>query len=183
MKQDDKETGIDAAKRSTLGALFALLALQSLAGKTWAAAPGKDSAAIAEEMEAFMKLSVFLTGIEKLDNEMAQKIFGYLFAEPWGKEHFDQVCEKLSPIFVVESTIVPRWQLLYPNRFTEGERWFIRHLLTTWFSGVYYYEARSQFIAYRRALMNVALLDIMPTPGYSDGPFGVWSMPPAGVVE
>ena len=183
MKQDDKDTGIDASKRRTLGALLVMLALQSVAGQAWAAAPEKDAAATVEDMKAFMRLSVFLTGVEKLDNEMAQKIFAYMFSEPWGKEHFEQVCAKLSPIFMVDSSIVPRWQLLYPNRFTEGERWFIRHLLTTWYTGVYYYEDKSQFIAYRRALMNAALLDVMPTPGYSDGPFGAWSTPPAGVIE
>jgi len=180
MVQDEKYTGINVSRRKALGSLLVILAMQSVASPAWAELTRSASVATAENLNDFISLSVFLTGVDQLDRDIARKILDYLLAEPWGAENFEQINAKLSVFIADESSDIPRWRVLHSSRFAEGERWFIRHILTTWFTGIYYYGENVQFITYRHALMNKGLLDIMPASGYSDEPFGFWSMPPEG---
>lgn len=163
--------------------LAAMMAMQATAGLAWAELQDEVPRVKDEDFQAFVTISVFLTGVKQLDLEIAREIFTHLLAEPWGKEHLEQITVKLSPLLMAESMVVPRWQLLHPTRFTGTEHWFIQHILTTWYTGIYYFEDTSLFVAYQRALMNVALQDVMPTPGFSDGAFGFWSQLPPGAEQ
>ena len=132
---------------------------------------------VSNNVEEFIKLCELVTGTTKLERETAQQILNCIQNEPWGKEHLGQIARKLLPAYATETLPTDRLVLLDPKRFEEGERWFIGHLLTTWFTGVYYHQT-SRVISYEHALMFAALDDIRPSPSYCAGEFGYWSKPP-----
>lgn len=180
MKHTEKYMEVDVGKRRMFGLLTAMLVMQVIPGYASAELRDEIPQIKDEDFRAFVAISVFLTGVQNLDLEIARNIYDHLRAEPWGKEHLEQITVKLSPLLMADSLVVPRWQLLHPTRFTETEHWFIQHILTTWYTGIYYFEGTTLFIAYRRALMNVAVRDVMPTPGFSEAEFGFWSELPPG---
>lgn len=166
-----------------LGALLALLASQWIPGQALAAQTGKSGHTVANNLDAFIRLSEVVTGVAQLDRDTARKILDLICAEPWGKEHLGQIAGKLMPEWSEKPLPATRQELLNPDRFSEGERWFIGHFLTTWFTGVYYHQIGNHVVAYRDALMHVALQDVRPIPGHCDGTFGFWGEPPVGVAK
>lgn len=181
MSQEGWHPGVDVARRRVLGALAALAVSQCF--PRLAFANSKEAGAVADDLDAFMRLSAVVTGVGQLDRETARKILDLIRAEPWGKEHLAQIGEKFLPVRSDKPLPPSRQQLFDPGRFAEGERWFIGHLLTTWFTGVYYHQTGNHVVAYRNALMHVALQDVRPIPGHCEGTFGFWSEPPAGAVK
>lgn len=167
--------GEGITRREFVAALLALWAGSALPGISWAQA----EPAGADDLDAFLRLSAFVTGVAALDRETARQILDLIRAEPWGKEHLGQIAAKLLPSGPEAGLSGARGELLDPRRFTDGERWFIGHLLTTWFTGVYYHQIGNHVVAYREALMHVALQDVRPAPGHCGGEFGYWSEPPA----
>lgn len=179
MSQGGGYTGTDASRRKLLAALAALVLVPAVPHLALAAP--KEAPAVADDLDTFIRLCVIVTGVERLDRETAARILELIRAEPWGKEHLAQIGAKLLPS---GKPLPPtREKLLNPERFNEGERWFIGHLLTTWFTGIYYHQQGNHVVTYRNALMHVALEDVRPVPGHCNGTFGFWSAPPAGVVQ
>lgn len=180
MSQGSSYTGAEASRRKVLAALAAL-ALSPAIPRLAFAAPKDAVVAVADDLDLFIRLSAIVTGVEHLDRDTAARILELIRAEPWGKEHLAQIGAKLLPS---GKPLPPtREKLLNPERFNEGERWFVGHLLTTWFTGVYYHQQGNHVVTYRNALMHVALEDVRPVPGHCNGNFGFWSEPPAGVTQ
>jgi hypothetical protein len=179
MNQVGKLAGVNAPRRRVLGALAALAMTQCFPLLAFAAS--RESTAVADDLDVFIRLSSIVTGVERLDRETAKRIRELISAEPWGKEHLAQIGAKLLPSG--QPLPATRAQLLAPERFTDGERWFIGHLLTTWFTGIYYHQRGNHVVTYRNALMHVALEDVRPVPGHCEGQFGFWSEPPAGIGQ
>lgn len=172
---------INAKRRRVLTALVVLCASAGLSRFANAAATGKGAGAVAEDLDAFIRLSEVITGTKHLDREAATQVLAAIRAEPWGKEHLAQIAAKLMPSLSDTPLPTDRQILLDPKRFGEGERWFIDHLLTTWFTGIYYHQSGDRVVAYKSALMHAALEDVRPIPGHCNGVFGFWSEPPKGV--
>lgn len=177
MDRGGRHAGVNASRRRLLGALAVLTASQCFPLPAFAI----GTAAIADDLDAFMRLSAIVTGVERLDRETARRILDLIRAEPWGKEHLAQIGAKLLPSG--KPLPATRDKLLNPERFNDGERWFVGHLLTTWFTGIYYHQTGNHVVSYRNALMHVALEEVRPVPGYCGGTFGFWSEPPAGVKQ
>ena len=135
---------------------------------------------VANDLDAFIKLSELITGTSNIDRETAQNILTCIQNEPWGKEHLVQIAKKLLPQYATESIPSQRSQLLDPKRFEAGERWFLGHFLTTWFTGIYYHQS-SRVVTYEHALMFTALSDVRPLPAYCAGEFGFWARPPESI--
>lgn len=167
-------------RREFVGYLLALAGSQCIPRIVFASP--KDFAFVAEDIDAFRKLSSIISGVDQLDEETAQQILNCIRAEPWGKEHLAQIAEKILPPAKSRMPINRR-KLLDHKQFTEGERWFIGHLLTTWFTGVYYHQTGNQVVAYRNALMFQSIKEIRPIPGHCDAHFGFWSQPPTGASK
>lgn len=157
--------------------LAGLLAYQSL--PRLAFATPETSISIADNLDLFIELSSAVTGVQNLDRDTAQKILDLIRVEPWGKEHLSQIGEKIFPSGNDSHSPQER---LNPASFTEGERWFIGHLLTTWFTGVFYHQIGNHVVTYRHALMHAAIQDVRPIPGHCDDSFGFWSKPPVGAA-
>jgi hypothetical protein len=136
---------------------------------------------VANDVDEFIRLSELITGTQKLDRNTAQEILICIQNEPWGKEHLGQIARKLLPQYSQAPLPVDRAELLNPSRFEEGERWFIGHFLTTWFTGVYFHQS-SRVVSYEHALMFASLDDVRPSPSHCAGEFGFWSAPPAKVA-
>lgn len=137
---------------------------------------------VADNLEQFIALSSIVTGVENLDRDTAQKILDHIRAEPWGKEHLSQIAGKIFPSLTDAHSATSRQALLNPEKFTDGERWFIGHLLTTWFTGVFYHQTGNHVVTYRHALMHTAIQDVRPVPGHCNGVFGFWNKPPVGAA-
>lgn len=183
MKQEGPSAGMTLSRRKLLGVLAGLFASHWIPGVAFAT-PGPGSAApVSEDLDAFIGLSAVATGVSMLDRETARLILEHIRSEPWGKEHLAQIAAKMMPAVSGSPLPASRQQLLDPLRYTEGERWFIGHLLTTWFTGIYYHQTGNHVIAYRDALMHVALQDVRSIPGHCEGRFGFWSDPPAGASK
>ena len=71
----------------------------------------------------------------------------------------------------------PRDKFLDPQRFDSGERWFIGHLLVTWYTGVYYHAVGNQRVGFEESLMHRALADMRTAPTICREA-GFWAAPP-----
>lgn len=181
MKQSGNHAEVDVLRRSVVCGLISLLFVQAIPCLAVDELSSEDLDKNAVDLNAFMRLSENLTGVFGLDQETALKILELIRAEPWGENHLAQIGRRVLPVFSdIPLSTAARQQLFDSRRFSEGERWFIGHLLTTWFIGIYYHQTGDHLIDYRGALMHVALQDIRSIPGHCDGVFGFWSEPPAG---
>jgi hypothetical protein len=177
MKRSEAFSNNAISRRQAMFMLAGLFAYHSLPRLAFAAT--ESSPRIADNLDRFIELSSAITGVKDLDRDTAQKILDLIRVEPWGKEHLSQIGEKIFPSGDdAHSAQTP----LNPEKFTEGERWFIGHLLTTWFTGVFYHQIGNHVVAYKHALMHTAIQDVRPIPGHCDGSFGFWSKPPVGAV-
>lgn len=173
---------INAKRRRLLAAFAVLFVYAGFSRAAFAAATGKGTGSVAEDLDAFIRLSEIITGTKHLDREAATQVLAAIRAEPWGKEHLAQIAAKLIPSLSDTPLPTDRQMLLDPKRFGDGERWFIGHLLTTWFTGIYYHQSGNRVVAYKNALMHAALEDVRPIPGHCNGVFGFWSEPPKGII-
>ena len=108
--------------------------------------------------EQFLALSKIVTCHESLDDEVAQKMFAVFMDEPWGPEHIKSTYRALHTATVAQAGKQEMPELLEGVTLTKGERWFVSHLLTTWYVGVYYHEERpDQRITFEGALMYEVL--------------------------
>lgn len=129
--------------------------------------------------DIFFALSKIITARALLDKAAAQKIYAVFIHEPWAKEHIIDCYKKLL-------ILLDRAQLMYPpytthirNQLNASEKWFISHLLTTWYTGIYYHEsAPTQRILYQQALMFDALSQTYPIPLVEAIGYGGWATPP-----
>ncbi|MDD2776991.1 MAG: sugar dehydrogenase complex small subunit [Gallionella sp.] len=175
-------TQMDLAKRKLLVGLAAFTAYQLLPNLVFA--NPIEAVATAQDLGGFLQLSTILTGYALLDKDTARLILIHIRTEPWGKEHIAQVSAKVLPSSPDNTGSTTRRQRLDMTKFSEGERWFIGHLMTTWFTGVYYHQSGNHVISYHNALMHAAIQDIRPIPGYSEGgAFGFWAEPPVGAAQ
>lgn len=121
-----------------------------------------DTDAKTATVEVFEALSRLVTLRDRLDPETVQKMYKIFMDEPWAPDHIVRVYNK------TRAALGKRERASLKDKswkFDEGESWFVGHLLTTWYLGVYYHEQRpTQRIAYETALMFDPTRGIMPVP-------------------
>jgi hypothetical protein len=127
-------------------------------------------------LEVFTALSAIVTLHDDLDSDAAARMHKIFMDEPWGPDHIVRSYNKLRAALGNKSRAVltePSWQL------DEGERWFVGHLLTTWYLGIYYHNERpTQRVTYEHALMFAPVRGVIPIPFFENTPFGEWADPP-----
>jgi hypothetical protein len=128
--------------------------------------------------QEFLNLSEILTGYGDLDPGMARRIYALIMAEPYGPQHVSRVYEHIRAA-IAGNPGKPREQILDPTVFGSGERWFIGHLLVTWYTGVYYHAVGNRRVAFEAALMHRALADMRPPPTRCGSAPGFWAAPPS----
>jgi hypothetical protein len=99
--------------------------------------------------------------------------------EPWGKEHIVSCYKKLLVLLDTSRLVYPPYTDQVREKLSASEKWFISHLLTTWFVGVYYHESTpAKRILYQQALMFQSLQNDYPTPFIEKVGYGGWVTPP-----
>jgi len=127
---------------------IALLVSASLYGFTPAIASLDVSTHTA--FQDFLIVCSHLTQEPKRNLSFSYPAFKSVHKEPWGKEHIQSCAEKIKN---------------NNNDFTDGEQWFLGHVLTTLYLGVYYHQDMpTKRVLYDDAMMFRATQDIAPTP-------------------
>jgi hypothetical protein len=129
-------------------------------------------------VQEFLNLSEILTGVGDLDPDTARRIYALIMAEPYGPQHVSRVYERIRAAIAGDPGKT-REQILDPKAFGSGERWFIGHLLVTWYTGVYYHAVGNRRVAFEAALMHRALADMRPPPTSCGDAPGYWAAPPS----
>lgn len=132
--------------------------------------------------DQFLALSQLATCRETLDEDVARKIYKVILDEPWGPEHIKSTYRALRSAVLAQAGQSEMPALMESAELREGLRWFISHLLATWYMGVYYHEERpTQRITYEGALMYDALQGAMPTWFTGERILGYWTEPPNAI--
>ena len=76
----------------------------------------------------------------------------------------------------------PRMRMSY-GKDCDLEKWFLHHIITTWYLGIYYHDKRTERVLYEDALMWDAVSDMVPAAGFSTGEYGYWENPPAAFMD
>lgn len=144
------------------------------AGSVFLSCPGAGSIAVAQTAgapspETFASLCALVTTHDNLDSGTMSAMYKVFMAEPWGPEHMAGLYAKLTAALKGGK----------PATLTQGEAWFARHLLSTWYLGIYYHEERPvQRITYEHALMFRVLQGKLPVPYLEATGFGKWAEAP-----
>ena len=138
----------------------------------------------APSFEAFIALSCIVLARPKIDEALARRLFEKFKREPWGEKHIGTAYKSLlsemerrrQPILALNSATL--------SSIPHDERWFISHLLTTWYLGIYYYENQApERITFEGALMYDAVREIAPIPYFSSVGYGGWADLPRPISQ
>lgn len=178
----------DRNRRLLLGLAAGSTALLATGSAIWLLAGGSGPAAVdlahlpritdpdrPSESE-FLRLSEIVTGSTDLDGGMAERMYGRILDEPWGPQHIGRVYEKIRAAAQADAALT-RQELLDPGRFDDGERWFVGHLLVTWYTGIYYHKTGNAWIGFEQALIHRTLADLRTPPTICGGEMGFWTEP------
>lgn len=183
------ESATDPGRRGVLALAIVPAAWLLFPGAGWAAPaavgnlpaisiPDKPS------LPEFVRLSEILTGRSDLDPDMARRIYALIQLEPYGPQHVTRVYERIR-VAAASDPDRARNTVLNPQAFDAGERWFVGHLLVTWYTGVYYHAVGNQRVGFEEALMHRALADMRNPPTVCRDQAGFWARRPdhVGPIE
>jgi Membrane bound FAD containing D-sorbitol dehydrogenase len=135
----------------------------------------------APSYEVFLALSRIVLMRSKLDEAIARKLFDVFSDEPWGLKHIGHAYAVLRNEVVAANNRKQDGPAPL-SRLGEGEQWFVGHLVTTWYLGIYYHEQRpTQRITYAGALMFDAVTGLLPVTYFESVGYGSWIAPPDGI--
>lgn len=130
-------------------------------------------------LENFRDLSVFITLQDDLDPQAVRDIHEILMDEPWGPSHMKRLHTKIGAALerdahIRDSTDMQdaAWQ------FDEGEKWFARHVLEIWYTGLYLNSARPRARVIYDAALMFRCAPALPVPLVQPLGFGNWALPP-----
>lgn len=132
-------------------------------------------------VEVFHALSQLVTCRDDLDPAVTARLFPLFMDEPWGPKHIATAYSRLRAAAISQGTFCP------PGAGVDlgaEERWFVEHLLTTWYLGVYYHvDLPTRRMTYEGALMFDAVAGFLPLPLVERVSFGAWAQPPPGASD
>jgi hypothetical protein len=132
------------------------------------------------QFEVFLELSRIVLARSDLDQSVAQRIYQAFMQEPWGPLHIRSAYAALCGDAAPGSQDTGARHAAPLENLAADDQWFVSHLVSTWYLGVYYLENQlPQRMTYEGALMYRALHGLIPAPFQSVG-FGKWTEPPAG---
>ena len=113
--------------------------------------------------DVFLALSNLVTCRTALDQEMARRMYPLFLDEPWGPEHITKSYRAISALVPEMPEPVGVAACFKGARLGKGEAWFVSHLLTTWYLGIYYHEERpTRRVGYETALMFDPIREDIP---------------------
>lgn len=154
------------------------------AGRGLLALPRLTPDPAAPTFAVFYRLSQMVTGRIDLDREVARRMFDVFRDEPWAGKHLATAYTAAADALEEGGPDGTMADVLRAGVLQDGERWFVSHLLTTWYLGVYYHPDRPTVrITYRGALMHEAVADYRPVPGFAESETGAWAVRPLHLPE
>jgi len=130
--------------------------------------------------EVFLALSRIVLMRRDLDGAVARRMYDVFMAEPWGPKHIAEAYAGLRRAVVTRLGKASSKRAAPADVLESGERWFVSHLVTTWYLGVYFHEQRpTQRITLDGALMYDAMRGILVKPYVESMGYGRWVDPPA----
>ncbi len=127
-------------------------------------------------LEKFLWLSQIITKQNNLDEQTSRIIYQLIMNEPYGNEHLKNVFARFKQHQAIADNDGD--MMVSTAGFSDGEQWFISHLLITWYTGVYYHDKGNEFITIQNALMYDIQSDYRQPPTYCNGKSGFWIEPP-----
>jgi hypothetical protein len=125
--------------------------------------------------EVFVALSQIVLIETDLDRAVAQQMYDLFMAEPYGPKHIAACYAALRAAFLAHARHGGQ-EAFMQTKLPYGETWFISHLVTTWYVGVYYHPDRpTQWITLHGAMMYRAVRGLLPSPYEESVGFGKWS--------
>lgn len=129
-------------------------------------------------LDVFIALSKLITLKENLDHPTAEKIHRLVLEEPAGAHHLSSSYDILCSAFL-DSKHKAATYSPYQARLDAGQQWFISHLLTTWYLGIYYHADRQTVrVTYEKSLMFDAVDFFYPIPMMEALTYGAWGAAP-----
>ena len=153
----------------------------------WESLPGDDHDTITviggdgkPTLEIFAFLSTIVTLRDDLNPVMMKRMYDIFLDEPWGADHMLRCYRKIAKALPRKGSAAKRLPLQNSSwQFDKGEKWFLSHLLRTWYTGIYSNEERpSQTVSYEHALMFAVTKGCVPIPFLDATGFGKWASPP-----
>lgn len=129
-------------------------------------------------LQEFAALCKAVTLRDDLPQEALEKMYAVFKDEPWMTEHVTGLNDKIRK--GLKESAGRRPPMKDPAwKFSEGEKWFASHLLTTWYLGIYYHEQRpTQRVLFEDALMFDPVRGTLPVTYLEPTGFGNWAEPP-----
>lgn len=128
----------------------------------------------------FFALSQIVLLRSELNERGARRLYEVFLEEPWAGKHIGHAYKLLREELIKHYRNVGDRGPVDFSRLETGERWFVDHLVTTWYLGVYYHQERpTRRILYEEALMFDAIRGTMPIPFLESTGFGAWAEPPS----
>jgi hypothetical protein len=154
----------------------------------WAAAQDDDTqlaielppagSAGAASFEVFLALSQIVLIEADLDRRVARRLHELFSAEPYGPQHVVSCYGALRATFLMRGRRGGQ-QAVARATLSSGESWFISHLVTTWFVGIYYHAERPvSWLTLHDAMMYRPVRDLLPVRYVESVGFGNWANPP-----
>jgi hypothetical protein len=144
--------------------------------------PAGDSNA--PSFEVFMELSRIVLLRDQLDVQIALRMYRLFMDEPWGAKHIHVAYTSLRSAIIERGRKANRKNPAPRSVLGPSENWFVSHLVTTWYLGIYYHEQRpTQRIAYEQALLFDAVRGTLPIPYLESTGYGTWAELPVSVLK
>lgn len=128
----------------------------------------------------FYRLSQSALGRRALPRGFAERLLPHVLKEAWAEKHIRTALSIIDD----ESGGGPEGpdrvaKLFAAGRLRDGEAWFVRHLVTTYYAGIYYYEGVSPVqLGGHDALIWDVLDGLITRPGQPGLVAGYWAEPP-----
>ena len=133
----------------------------------------------APSFEVFYKLSQIVTCREMLSKDAAKKLFQVFMDEPWVEKHISTAYITLRKKLEETKANASLPALLEKGVLEPSEAWFVSHLITTWYLGVYYHHTTSPKLVLRQdALMWQATNGLVVQAGDPSLQPGYWASKP-----
>jgi len=130
-------------------------------------------------LEIFVALSQIVTLHKILDQKCVEQLFKVLLKEPSNRFNILKTYRALRKLLLKGMQKETLQQKIQTGAIGEAEQWFSQHLLTTWYTGIYYVEGRDPVrLFHQEALVWKTLKGVIPIPFVENIEFGLWSKHP-----
>ncbi len=130
--------------------------------------------------EIFDALCRIVLARDDLDPALTRRMYEVFMDEPWGPKHIAQTYAALHDALSHQGWDRGARRAAPRPGIGGAERWFVSHLVTTWYLGVYFHEQRvTRRVTLQGALMYEAVRGLMPRPYTEHVEYGRWADPPA----